>query len=143
VYRDKIQPDRQYFVKQIRRAAAEQGAPNDEAIGFEEFVRVVSSQDVKDMDGHWRPQYYEGRFDSIKFDFVGRAERMPDDLIYVLERIGAPDPIIEKAGQKATAPDIDFAIWQGVSAGVHKIFLERFAVDFDLLQYPRRLPRVV
>jgi hypothetical protein len=140
VYRDKIQADRPYFVKQIRRAAAEQCAALGEAIGFEEFVRIVSSQNIKDMDSHWRPQYHEGRFATIRFDFVGREERVPDDLIYALERIGTPDAVIDKATERSKPREPELAIWRGVSPDVRGMFLDRFAIDFEVLRYPHRLP---
>ncbi|MBV9756866.1 MAG: sulfotransferase family 2 domain-containing protein [Alphaproteobacteria bacterium] len=130
---------RPYFVELIRRAAAEQKLALGKTIGFADFVRVVAQQPVAQMEAHWRPQYHEGRFDHIRFDFVARAERMPADLVYALERIGAPEPLIDKAGAIAP-PAADPAAWNAVPAELRGLFLERFAIDFDALHYPRRLP---
>ena len=135
-----IRQNRPYFVKLIRRAAAEQKVTLGETIGFEEFVRVVAQQHAAAMDAHWRPQYHEGRFAFIRFDFVAKAERMPADLVYALEQIGAPERLIEKAGAAAAPGGDPAAAWSGVSAEVRSLFLERFAIDFDVLHYPRRLP---
>jgi hypothetical protein len=135
-----IRPNRPYFVKLIRLAAAEQEVTLGDTIGFEEFVRVVAQQPVGDMDAHWRPQYHEGRFDHIRFDFVARSEAMPADLIYALERIGAPEQLIDKAGTVAAPGGDAAALWHGVAAEVRSLFLERFAIDFDVLHYPRWLP---
>lgn len=137
-----IRQHRPYFVKLIRHAAAEQKVTLGEMIGFEEFVRIVAQQPVAEMDAHWRPQYHEGRFDHIRFDVVARAERMPADLIYVLERIGAPPALIDKASTISAPGGDPAAAWNGVSAEVRGLFLERFAVDFDVLHYPRRVSAI-
>jgi len=141
VYSDKflLRPDG-HWVGQIRRSAAAQGLPLSDAVSFEEFVRVVSAQSIKEMDDHWRPQYYEGRFAMIQYDFVGRMETMPDDLIYALETIGAPDAIIERANERYNVTGSDYDLWEAVSPEVRKLFLATFAIDFDTLHYPRRLP---
>jgi hypothetical protein len=93
------------------------------------------------MDPHYRPQYYEGRIGIVKYDFVGRMEAMPRDLIYVFERIGAPDSIIERANDRHNVTGSNLDLWTTVSPEVHRLFLARFDIDFDTLQYPRRLPR--
>ena len=51
------------------------GIPHDHV---EQFVAVVSRQNLEEMDPHYRPQYYEGRFAVVKYDFIGRMEAMPD-----------------------------------------------------------------
>ena len=140
VYCDKVlmKPD-SYWSKLLTTAAAEQGMALSDTISFEEFVQIVSRQTMHDMDPHWRPQYYEGRFQTIAFDFIARMEMMPSDLVYALERIGAPDPIIERANEKYNVTGSDLNLWGAVSPEVRKLFLNAYAVDFDLLQYPRRL----
>jgi predicted O-methyltransferase YrrM len=143
VYSDKLsKKSDSHWVKQIRGSAVEQGMTLSNPISFEEFVAVISRQKLKEMDPHWRPQYYEGRFPIINFDFVGRMEMMPDDLIYALERIGAPEPIIQRTNERYNVTGSDLAIWETVSPEVRTLFLASFGVDFDTLHYPRRLPSV-
>jgi hypothetical protein len=141
VYCDKIR-DRPspHFVNQIEQSAARLGIGLSDPITFDEFVGVVSRQGIAEMDPHWRPQYYEGRFGTVRYDFVGRMETMPNDLIYALERINAPAALIERAGDRLNATGAPLDLWASVSPEVHRQYLATFAIDFDVLQYPRRLP---
>jgi hypothetical protein len=140
VYCDKfVQKPDVYWIDQIRDSAAQQGMALSETITFEEFVTVVSRQSVAEMNDHWRPQFYEGRFQTIKFDFVGRMEMMPGDLIYALERIGAPESILQRAGEKSNVTGASLDLWRNVSPAARKLYLDTFAVDFNTLHYPREL----
>ena len=140
VYCDKfVQKPDAYWINQIRDSAIKQGMALSEVITFEEFVTVVSRQSFAEMNDHWRPQFYEGRFQTIKFDFVGRMEMMPGDLIYVLECIGAPELIIQRAAGKSNVTGASLDLWRNVSLAARKLYLDSFAVDFDTLHYPREL----
>lgn len=141
VYLDKfLKLSDSYWIGQIREAAHRQGISLSDEITFEEFVGVVARQSYGEMDPHWRPQFFEGRFETIKFDFVGRMETMPDDLIYALDRIGAPEHIVQRATERYNSTGSDLAIWEAVSPALRKLYLDKFAVDFEVLQYHRRLP---
>jgi hypothetical protein len=131
-----------YMIRKIKKAAAEQGAALSDPITFEQFVGVVSRQSLADMDPHYRPQYYEGRFPIVRYDFIGRMEAMPCDLVYVLERIGAPEAVIARANERYNAAGSSLDLWETVSPEVHRQFLATFAIDFDTLHYPRGLLRV-
>jgi hypothetical protein len=131
-----------YMIRKIRKAAAEQGVALSDPITFEEFVAVISRQGLADMDPHYRPQYYEGRFPIVKYDFIGRMEAMPHDLVYALERIGAPESIIARANERYNEAGSSLDLWGTVSAEVQRQFRATFEIDFDALQYPGRLPRV-
>jgi hypothetical protein len=130
-----------YMIRKIRKAAAEQGAALSDPITFEEFVGVVSRQSIADMDPHYRPQYHEGRFAIVKFDFIGRMEAMPHDLVFALESIDAPEAIIARANERNNANGSSLEIWETVSPEVRRLFLATYDVDFETLQYPRRLPK--
>ena len=140
-YLDKIRKNvAPHIVKKIRTFAEQNGMPVSDEITFSEFVTVVSQQSVAEMDSHFRPQCYEGRFAVVKFDFVGRMETFADDLIYVLERIDAPETAVAQAPARDHETGSTVSIWETVSADARKLFLKAFEIDFDVLQYPRRLP---
>jgi hypothetical protein len=101
----------------------------------------VSRQSLEEMDPHCRPQYYEGRFAIVKYDFIGRVEAMPGDLVYAFERIGAPESIISRVNERYNVAGSSFDLWETVRPEVHRLFLATFDIDFDTLQYPHRLPR--
>ena len=127
-----------YLIRKIRKSAADQDTVLSDPITFEQFVTVVSRQSLGEMDSHCRPQYYEGRFAMVKYDFIGRMEAMPRDLVYALERIGAPDSIIARVNERHNVAGSSSKLWEAVSPEVHRLFLEAFGIDFDALQYPRR-----
>jgi len=130
-----------YLIRKIRKSAADQGTLLSDPITFEQFVSIVSCQRLEEMDPHCRPQYYEGRFGTVKYDFIGRVEAMPRDLVYALERIGAPELIIARANDRYNVAGSPLDLWETVSSEVRRLFLAAFGIDFDVLQYPRRLPR--
>jgi hypothetical protein len=130
-----------YMLRKIRKAAADQGTVLSDPITFEQFISVVSRQSLQEMDPHYRPQHYEGRFSIIKYDFIGRMEAMPHDLVYALERIGASDAIIARANERYNAAGSSLDRWETVSPEVRRQFLATFEIDFDTLQYSHRIPR--
>ena len=129
------------MIRKIRKSAASQGILLSDPITFQQFVTVVSRQNLEEMDPHYRPQFYEGRFALVKYDFIGRLEAMPRDLAYALERIGAPEAIIARVNERYNVGGPSIELWGTVSADVRRLFLATFDIDFDALQYPRRLPQ--
>src|SRR5258706_8673670 len=110
-----------------------------ETLIFAQFVSVVSRQSLAEMNTHCRPQYYEGRFGIVKFDFIGRTEAMSRDLTYALERIEAPESIIARVNERHNVAGSSMELWDTVSAEVKRQFLATYEIDFDLLQYSREL----
>jgi len=129
-----------YLIRKIRKAAVEQETVLSDPITFSQFVSVVSRQSLEDMDPHCRLQYYEGRFGIVKYDFIGRMEAMPRDLVYAFERIGAPESIFARVHERNNVAGSSLELWESVPRDVHRRFLTMFELDFDVLQYPRRLP---
>jgi hypothetical protein len=84
-----------------------------------------------------------GRFDVIKFDFVGRFEMLTSDLTYVLERLGAPAEMMHRAIRPVLPEDSSLALWATVPAETRTLFLKKFAIDFESLRYPMRFDSVL
>jgi predicted O-methyltransferase YrrM len=147
VYADKISGGYMrgsyFWINQIQDSATKQGITPSERITFEEFVRVVAGQRGREMDHQWRHQYHCGRFDTIKFDFVGRVETIASDLSYVLERLHAPAEMMHRAIRPLQVVDTSMTMWNTVSAEVRAEFLKKFAIDFEALRYPMRHASVV
>lgn len=130
-----------HLIRKIRKSAAEQGTVLSDPITFEQFVSVVSRQSLKDMDPHCRPQYYEGRFGLVKYDFVGRMESTHRDLVYAFKRIGAPESLIARVDERHNVAGSTTELWETLSPEVLRLFLTTFEIDFDTLQYSRELSR--
>jgi hypothetical protein len=140
-YRDKILLNpAPYIIRNLRKTAAEHGIALFEPMTFAEFVSVICHQSLAEMNPHFRPQYYEGRFRIIKYDFIGRMETLPDDLMYAFERIGAPEWILTQVQERNNVSGSSLEVWESVPADVRRLFLAIFDIDFDILQYPHRLP---
>lgn len=141
-YRDKILLNpAPYIIRNIKKSADEQGAAISDPITFAEFVSIVSRQSLAEMNPHYRPQYYEGRFDIVKFDFMGRMETLPQDLMYAFECIGAPESVIARVYERTNAAGSSLEVWETVPSDVRREFLAVFEIDFDVLQYSSRFPR--
>jgi predicted O-methyltransferase YrrM len=142
VYQDKIamvtRKRSRHWTDLIRHAATEQGIELSENISFEEFVRVASAQPLEAMDAHWRPQYFEGRFNYIKFDYIGHLEMLSSDMAYILERLDAPAHLFRSIDKPHNVTGAAMAMWTGVSSEVRSAFLKTYAIDFDTLRYPFR-----
>jgi hypothetical protein len=142
VYADKIaggyEKGSRYWINLIKRSAADFGIALSEEITFEDFVQVACAQAVKDMDPHWRQQYYAGQLGTIKFDFVGHLEMLTSDLLYVLERIKAPQSLMQKAAKPHNVTGSGIGMWAQVSPETRRIFTRTYEIDFDTLHYPAR-----
>ena len=140
-YFDKIRSNpAAYLIRAIRKSAAEQGVVLSDPMTFTQFISVISRQSLAEMNTHYRPQYYEGRFAIVKYDYIGRLEAMPHDLIYVLERIGASELVIAQVDKRYNAAGSCLSVWESVPDEVHRSFRATFEIDFDTLQYPWKLP---
>ncbi|MEL7115485.1 MAG: sulfotransferase family 2 domain-containing protein [Pseudomonadota bacterium] len=61
-----------------------------------EFLAVLAEDPrARDADRHWRPQWKEGAFDTLSYDFIGDAGRLHESMAIVTERtFGEPAPRI-------------------------------------------------
>ncbi len=139
VYADKIHRKQDFWIQQLRDWSKAHEFELGDEISFSDFLQIISLQDFQEMDVHWRPQYREGRFGYITFDFVGHFEMLASDLTYALERIGAPESIIAKATERHNVTDASMSEWDAVRGEVRAMFARKFAIDFDTLRYPQRL----
>ncbi len=58
-----------------------------EGITFREFLLAISKQKLLEMDIHWRPQFSQIFFDTIKYSFIGRFETFEEDFKKALQHI--------------------------------------------------------
>jgi dermatan 4-sulfotransferase 1 len=129
-----------HIVKKIRFSAAQFGIALSDPVTFTQFVNIVCRQSLTEMDQHWYPQFYAGRFGIVNFDFIGRMEALDTDLTYVLERIGAEESVFARAQFRHNETGSSAELWNTVPSDVQRLFLKIFGIDFDVLKYPRRIP---
>lgn len=135
------------YVQKIQRSSDQRprllpvlGLPADAPTpSFAEFVRRVADQDDAVRDIHWASQHHLLRPDLVKYDFVGRMERMAEDLAHVCERLSITplQPLDLKinrvGGIETVASHYDDAL--------QRLVVSTFARDFEAFGYdPERLP---
>ncbi|WP_084158866.1 sulfotransferase family protein [Solidesulfovibrio alcoholivorans] len=54
---------------------------------FVEFLKAIQRQHIYEMDPHWRVQTYQIFYNFINYDFIGRFEKLAEDLPHVLKKI--------------------------------------------------------
>jgi sulfotransferase famil protein len=136
-YRDKIRGEVDgYTYFTIRPGVANCLARFDgfvAGMSFDEFVRTVAAIPDEDADAHFRSQHTfvtndEGR---LAVDFVGRYERLAEDVRVVEQRIGLP-PIELPRLQVARAP-VSYAAFY--TAETQRIVADRYERDLELFGY--------
>ncbi len=66
---------------------AAMGREDIDSITFAEFVDVVAGQEIRDMDPHWRPVYYEAMMDKVTYRDVLRFEELATALPSLVEEL--------------------------------------------------------
>lgn len=136
-YRDKIRGEVDgYTFFTIRPGVANCLARFDAFVAgmsFDEFVRAVAAVPDGDADPHFRSQHTFVTDDAgqLAVDFVGRYERLADDLRAVERRIGLA-PLALPRLQVARTP-LPFAAFY--TAETAQLVADRYARDVDLFGY--------
>jgi hypothetical protein len=78
------------YAAKLKHDALEAGlAENSEPdLTFSEFVRLVCRMAPETMNEHWHPQALLACVDEINYDFIGRFERLDDDVPVAMARLG-------------------------------------------------------
>lgn len=76
------------------------GGRGGDQVSFAEFIEIISSQDSKSQEAHWRRQSDDLSIDEIKYDFIGKLENIDNDLSKMLEMIYSAENMIWLDGIK-------------------------------------------
>lgn len=124
-YRDKMAVAR--FRSEINEVL---GRDPDETIRFDQFLDALEQQEPQDMNPHWRPQHLVLMMDAIEYDYIGRLERISEDLDHIRQASGLPKVDIEHRNQARTdRPEVD--ITPERRSRIEKIYAE----DYERLGY--------
>lgn len=131
-YLDKIvrnKPEKSLIMAQLGK-----DPKSTEQISFAAFVDVVVNQPVEKMDPHWRIQYHQTFQDKISYDFMGRVERLKDDLHVVGEklRVDIGAYYSEEIRHMTSARDYidDF-----FTTEIRRKVAAKYAIDFEYFAY--------
>lgn len=106
----------------------------DRYISFEEFVEAVESQHPKEMDNHWRPQYYLSCSGEIDFDFVGRLENFYSDFYAIGSQINSQFSEYYGVENRHKTNSNSYMNSYYTSSLYSKVF-DIFEIDFDKFGY--------
>lgn len=112
-------------------------------VGFSEFLDYVAGQPPSEMDRHWRPVYDALAFDRIHYHFVGRVERLGDDLTAVLERIGAREHLELARGAPSNVTNAAQAIERHYDGACIDRVRRIYRRDFEAFDYPTDPERIL
>ena len=130
---DKIENNKPQKSKILRLLGLDQ-KQLDTPISFLDFLKVIKSQDIIDLDPHWRCQYYQTFQDTIQYDFTGRIENFPTDLEIVLSNI-TPNYKDFVSHERRHATNANALIEQYFTPESIKLVQEIYAIDFDYFSY--------
>ena len=135
-YLDKIQrnrPQKAAILRQLGLPEHRLEAP----VSFEQFVKAVVEQPVTLMDGHWRVQYYQTLQPGIRFDFIGRFERLAQDMRIAGGRI-AQDFGSYFGGEVYNGTDAGAAAEHYLTADLKREIRRKYEIDFEHFGYAAR-----
>lgn len=110
------------------------GDGSDQPISFEEFVDAILVQAPMHMDPHWRIQYDQTFHQGINYDFIGRFERLEEDLRHVISLIG----IDFDRYYEVTRPHITGAnekLKQYYTPAIQEKVYQKYKLDFETFGY--------
>lgn len=134
-YKDKVLRQDAACLDRLTATGPARGRRSAAPLSFEDFILLVIAQDFSDMDPHWRPQYYEGAFEIIRYDAVGRLETLERDLCHVFGRIGGSSAWIADRLTRLNATGAIVGLWDQVSARTIDAFVHRYGCDFVRFGY--------
>ncbi|MEL7115486.1 MAG: sulfotransferase family 2 domain-containing protein [Pseudomonadota bacterium] len=114
--------------------------PDDTPLDFPDFVDVITSDSAAlNLDRHWRPQWNEGAFDALQYDFIGDVGQLHQSLAVVTERLfGATTPHIVDTRESMGHRTSRDAVLAALPARGRKKLEAAFADDLALYERVRR-----
>ncbi len=135
-YRNKFEPSARGrgFPKMMRQLGYD---PGKEEITFGKFIAAIAEQDQRDMNAHWRPQYYNVFMDRIAYDEIIPYEDFTARMRALVKKFypeTAGDQSLTSANRQTTNSDalVEQYFDEGLKAQVREIY----AIDFERFGFP-------
>jgi dermatan 4-sulfotransferase 1 len=103
-------------------------------VSFAEFIEAVYEQPISAMDGHWYTQYYQTMQDAISYDFVGRFERLEEDLRLVGARL-SPKFDLYLTAERRHATGADAVVDKYYTDDLRDKVFHKYRKDFEYFGY--------
>jgi hypothetical protein len=136
-YLDKIVGDPAVITKRQERLGI---GPGPERPSFDEFVDFVYDQPCLDMDVHWAPQSFLMGWPRVRYDFLGRFERLSEDLESLMAVKGLRYPAGARRLGVSHATGADSKLAAYFSERTRQRVVEIYGDDFSHFGYSTSLP---
>lgn len=132
-YLDRVQAPNSVPHMEARRLA---GSKPDDSISFDQFVDVISQQENREMNHHWRPQYHQLMCGIVKYTEILRLEDFDAAMKKMLEKFYpkiAPTIDMNKmySPRRTKAKEMAITVSPETRKKIEKIYKE----DFEFFGY--------
>jgi len=108
-------------------------------VTFTEFVQYVINQwsSGKKLDMHWMPQYQHCNPCLIKYDFIGRFEKLQDDIKHVIAKLIAKRKWIKLPSLNRHHVPVSVVkhIYGNLSRNIVQELISMYKNDYELFGY--------
>ncbi|MCB1754086.1 MAG: sulfotransferase family 2 domain-containing protein [Gammaproteobacteria bacterium] len=128
-------PAKRQILSIIKGVSAKEIEDLSEFVSFEEFVEVLASQSEYHMNPHWRPQYSQLFFEHINYHFIGKFERLSEDLSLVSQRFqdnAGIELTLPKAKNKTNSSSMLDSLY---TPAIVKKVISIYEKDFEQFEY--------
>jgi hypothetical protein len=107
-------------------------------LSFADFVHFTAATAGRRIDVHWQSQDDMLNVPGVGFDFIGKLESLSQDLVWVIEHVGASRAVV--AAINAHFNKSPHRPWRDyyTSALAEEVY-RTYERDFDRLGYPRAI----
>lgn len=119
---------------------------NPDGITFREFLLAISKQKLLEMDIHWRPQFSQIFYDTIKYSFIGRHEKFPEDfkkaLKHIFPNISIEGSILHDDSHPRTVTNATNRLKEYYGPEEFELVCSIYEKDFKTFDYQPELPHI-
>ncbi|GAB3734947.1 hypothetical protein GCM10028862_18360 [Luteimonas pelagia] len=109
-------------------------------VSFEAFIEAICEQSSNAQNSHWRVQADDILHGEVEFDFIGKFERLWQDMAIVSSRIWGelrPEMANKDVNKSPRATNAGGKLREFYTPELAARVAERFAADFDAFGYER------
>lgn len=117
-----------------------------EGITFREFLLAISKQKLLEMDIHWRPQFSQVFYDTIKYSFIGRYETFEEDfkkaLKHIFPNISIEGSFLVDNSDTGNITNATNRLEEFYGPEEFKLVCSIYEKDFKIFNYQPELPHI-
>ena len=142
-YLDKIRVgylERQ-FVEAAEKTRSLAGKTPEEEVSFGDFVNMVATERPTEMNSHWRIQSTHLEIRNRQYDFIGRVERIDEDIRLLFNHSSQLETVTKSIGHhgREHKTDASFKLMDYYTPELTRKVYEIYRDDFEIFGYYREL----